>query len=130
MIPLHEDATVRAFVTSARRMRWLESLASEKRRRAFLGRLDHCRDFDERYASTMPSNADIVAELFTRGAPADCHVMSSDAALDGQTLPLVDAVTRTHLRGSGTIISCVPGRLAYYCGESGERHLLLERQTD
>jgi hypothetical protein len=27
----------------------------------------------------------------------------------------------------GTLIGCIPGRLAYYCGECGESRTLLER---
>jgi hypothetical protein len=53
--------------------------------------------------------------------------MSSIAALDARELPLAEAVTETELGGWGTLISCVPGRLAYYYDESGDQRLLLER---
>lgn len=123
----HEEATIRAFVVPARRTRWLESLTSEKRRRAFLDRLNHCRDIDERYATPLSSNADVVAVLRANGAPATCYVLSDTAALDARELPLAEAVAEAESSGWGTLISCLPGRLAYYYDECGERRMLLKR---
>ena len=108
----HEEAIIRAFITSRRRTRWLESLASEKRRGRMLDRLNHCRDLDERYATLLPSNANVVELLRSRGAPATCYVLSNTNAIDGQVLALEDAVSATELGGWGTIISCIPERLA------------------
>ena len=123
----HEEATIRAFIIPPRRPRWLESLAAEKRRASFLDRLNHCRDIDERYATPVPSNADVFALLKARGAPVTCYVLSATAALDARELPLAEAVAELERGGWGTIISCLPGRLAYYYDECGERRLLLER---
>jgi|SRR5262245_36839829 len=123
-----EEAVVRAFVTPARRTRWLESLASVKRRRRFLDRLNHCRDIDERYATPLPSNADVVAVLKANGAPATCYVLSCTADIDARELPLAHAVAEATSGGWGTLISCLPGRLAYYYDECGERRMLLKRE--
>jgi hypothetical protein len=123
-----EEATIRAFISPPRRTRWLESLASAKRRRRFLDRLNHCPDIDERYATPLRSNADVVAVLEAHGAPPTCYVMSNTAALDSREMPLAEAVAEAELGGWGTIISCLPGRLAYYYDECGERRMLLERK--
>jgi hypothetical protein len=122
-----EEAIIRAFIIPARRTRWLESLASAKRRPSMLDRLNHCRDLDERYSTLLPSNANVVALLRSRGAPAVCYVLSCTANIDGQTLPLDEAVAAAELGGWGTIVSCIPGHLAYYYDECGERRMLLER---
>lgn len=124
----HEEAMVRAFISPPRRLRWLESIGSVDRRAGFLDRLNHCRDFDERYAKSLPSNADVVAILKARGAPASCYVVSAAEALDGRELPLVQAVAEASRGGWGTIISCLPGQLAYYYDECGKRRFLLERR--
>ncbi len=126
---MHADevATVKAFIKSARRLRWLEALASAKRRRQFLDRLNHCRDFDERYATALPSSVDLVATLRSRGAPARCHVVSDFEAIDGRQLPLAEAIAQAEWAQWGTLLSCLHGRLAYYFDESGARRLLLER---
>lgn len=125
----HEEATIRAFICPAKRKRWLEQLGSERRRRRkFLNRLNHCWDFDDRYAKLLPSNADVAAILKARGAPATCYVLSDTKYLDGREMPLEKAITDAELAGWGTIISCLPGSLAYYYGEIGECRLLLERK--
>jgi hypothetical protein len=126
----HEEAVVRAFIAPPRRARWLDALVSAKRRRAFLDRLNHCRDIDDRYAKPLPPGSDVVALLRSMGAPTDCHVVSDIADIDGRDLPLVEAVDRVELGGFGTIVSCLPGRLAYYSAESGSRRLLLWRERD
>lgn len=51
----------------------------------------------------------------------------SDSKIDGKVMPLPDAIHATSMNGSGTIISCIPGRLAYYYDEVGERRGLLKR---
>lgn len=123
----HEEATIRAFIAPPRRPRWIESLASAKRRGGFLDRLNHCRDLDERFTNPLPSNADVPALLRSRGAPKMCYILSATEIIDGQELPLVEAVAQAEQNGWGTLISCVPGQLAYYYDECGERRMLLER---
>jgi hypothetical protein len=124
----HEEAIIRAFIVPARRSRWLGSLASAKRRIRALDRLNHCKDFDERYATPLASNENVVALLRSRGAPAKCYVLSDAKTLDGQELPLAEAVVAAESEGWGTIISCLPGQLAYYYDECGEHRMLLERK--
>lgn len=127
-----EEATIRAFVDPRRRLRWLGSLASEERRVVFLDRLNHCRDLGERYAMPLPSNADVVAILKVRGALKNCYVLSADESLDGREMPLEKAVVKSMRGGWGTILCCLPGRLAFYYfyyDECGERRFLLERKS-
>jgi hypothetical protein len=120
-----EEAIVRAFIASHRRSRWLSSLGSDKRRRKFLNRLNHCADFDPRYAEPVASNVDMVALLRSKGASSTCYVVSDVAAIDGQKLPLAEAVAAAELAGWGTLISCIPGRLGCYVDEAGSRRRLL-----
>jgi hypothetical protein len=123
----NEEAIVRAFIAPARHPRWLEGLASVKRRGRMLDHLNHCRDIDERYATLLPSNADVVGILQARGAPVRCYIMSATEEIDGQTMFVIEAVYAAGTGGWGTILSCIPGRLAYYYDECGARRMLLER---
>ncbi|MFO0798318.1 MAG: hypothetical protein U0804_12645 [Gemmataceae bacterium] len=123
----HDEAVVRAFITPARRGRWLEALADPTRRPAFLDRLNHCPDLDPRFAVAVPRGADVADLLRSRGAPLTCYVLSATEALDCRELPLGEAVAAVEAGGWGTIVSCLPGRLAYFYDECGERRLLLER---
>src|SRR3954464_2702253 len=91
----HDEQIVRAFITSARRKRWPESLASARRRPAMTGRLNHCRDIDERFATPLPSNTNIGKLLQSHGAPKMSYVLSCTADIDGQMMPLDEAVAAT-----------------------------------
>ena len=77
---------------------------------------------------------DIEKELVSRGAPADCYVISGDPDYDGRIMPLGDAVFEV-TGGWGvddTILLCIPGRLAFYRGESvngGGYEWIIERPT-
>lgn len=122
-----EEATIRAFIAPSRRARWIESLASLNRRAKFLDRLNHCRDFDDRYCTSLAATSDTFAVLTARGAPGYCHVISDAPELDGRELPLRDALAESELAGWGSLFCCKPGQLAYYYGEHGEVRLLLER---
>ncbi|MHC4563719.1 MAG: hypothetical protein ACYS8X_13240 [Planctomycetota bacterium] len=42
-------------------------------------------------------------------------------------MPLGEALDEIELEMQGTLVDCIPGRLAYYYGESGEQRVLLER---
>ena len=47
--------------------------------------------------------------------------------IDGRDLLLEEAIQATEEGEWGTILGCIPGRLAYYRGEYGNERLLLER---
>ena len=56
------------------------------------------------------------------------YVLACSCDADGKTMPLLKAMDETTEAGWGTIISCVPGELAYYYDEEGERRAILERK--
>jgi hypothetical protein len=124
-----EDATVRAFIVPAKRDRYATLLGNATRRATFLDGLNHCHDFDTRYATALPSTADIPALLRSHGAGATCRVISDYREIDGQVMPIEDAVREAEGSGMGSLLCCVPGKLAYYVGESGEQRLLLRRNA-
>jgi hypothetical protein len=61
--------------------------------------------------------------LRQHGAPAECHVISTDGELDGRELPLDAVLGQIVGVGGGSLLSCIPGRLGYFEGES-ERYIL------
>ena len=122
---------VRAFITRHRQDRWLEFLASKDRRGRFLDRLNHCRDFDDRFVTLVKlSDVELVSALVKQGAPRSCYVLSDDDSLDAQEMLLADAVAGASSSGWGTIVICIPDRLAYYYDECGERRMILNRPME
>lgn len=92
-----------------------------------LDRLNHCRDLDTRFTSELPSNANVYELLMTRNAPQTCYVLSDNIQIDGREMKLSDAIEQAKFGGWGTLIGCIPNRLAYYYDECGERQMILER---
>jgi hypothetical protein len=139
----HEEATIRAFVVRERQERFIYLLADSKRRRKFLKELGHFRWFDARFASAVPWKVDPTLSLWGRhtqgiesirrllkakGAGQFCWAISHKREVDGQELELGAALEDLAGQSMGLILSCVPGRLAYFEGE--EQSLLLSRPAD
>lgn len=127
----HEEGFVGAFIARDRRDRVRGQLRHHKRRRKYLDRLNHTPDLDDRFASRVPRAEqhapEILALLRARGAPDACFAISGLGDLDGAELSLEEALSAVVGRGVGTILSCIPGRLAYYEGEEPGDRFLLER---
>jgi hypothetical protein len=117
----------------------VKTLLSSKRegrkspRSKFLNSLYHTPPFDDRYVTVLPHEKTwpdaVRAELLARGAPKQCYVISAGSPHDGTTIPLEEAINE--LVG-GTILLCIPGRLAYYEGEEsvgGGYQWIVERRT-
>lgn len=126
---VHEEAVVRAFIIPSKRSRYLSLLGSVKGRSKVVGGLDHLDDLDMRYARLIPAGLQTVDGiknlLKQKGASTLCHVMSSNSAIDNQDMPLSKALEEAVGQGLGVIISCIPGKLAYYESEEpGERYIL------
>jgi hypothetical protein len=75
-------------------------------------------------AHTAP---ELVALLRSKGAGPTVWVISEYSAIDGREMPLVEAMEQTWGRCMGTILSCVPGKLAFFRGEEMRTERLLER---
>jgi hypothetical protein len=63
--------------------------------------------------------------LKSKGAGKTCWATSENAELDGKELEVHAALESVVGRGMGTILSFIPGKLAYYEGE--DEMLLLAR---
>ena len=125
----HEARLVR-FVVPQYKTRFRESLES-KRRDKLLASLPGFVYWDDRYLKRVP-NAEQYPEriaqiLIERGAPGTCYVVSINDDLDRTELPLMEALERTVGWEMGTLISCLPGRLAYFEGEPPNERYVLDR---
>jgi hypothetical protein len=122
-----EEALLGAFIVRGKRARYIELLGNKKRRAQVTDGLNHCQDLDPRYSTPVPSAANIVSLLRAKGAPDTCCVISDIRGIDGRKMALQEAVDIIEREGWGTLLGCIPGRLAYYYGEEGEQRLILEK---
>lgn len=133
----HEEKFIKSFITKEKqgRYRFLLSSKELKRRIECLDRLNHCGDFNEKRIMWLPRdprsntrNAEIADILRQNGSPEIVYVLSCSCPADGKMMPLIQAMNETTASGWGTIISCIPGKLAYYYDEEGERRAILQRK--
>ncbi len=128
-----EEAFVRAFVAGNRRQKWLEAVGDSARRGDVLGRLDHINDFVDAYCEDYRPTGqgqemveNIAEMLRKRGAAKTCHVVSPMEAVDGQALPLTQALSAV-LGWDSAVLICVPDRLALYLPEPPASPVVLSR---
>src|SRR6266403_1972996 len=136
----HEQRAIRAFVLRDKQERFLGFLANPKNRKKFTESLAHFRWFDERFTTPISWKVDPNLKLWERhvqgieniyrllkskGAGLTCWAISEDPEIDGRELDLRAALEHVNGRQIGTILSCVPGKLAYF--ESEDDRLLLAR---
>ncbi len=126
---LHEEAFVKGFVDPGRRERFLEALANPKKREVFNDQLHHPK---QNFISAEYRVSIAPAQHFTRfpvprlrkfGAPEECWVFGN--SIDGRQMKLEDALDAVVGQRSGTIVSCVPGRLAFF--ENEDERVILHR---
>lgn len=106
-----------AFLRKSERERQRLLLSHKKHRAKFLAQLHHfCFLLDDRFIKRVEPTANLHRTLIELGAGRSCHLISVDPALDGRELSFDQAVEAA-ARTEGTLLDCVPGRLAYYHGE-------------
>jgi hypothetical protein len=130
-----EQSFVNTFIVPQKRSRYLLFLASQKRRLAILDRLNHALDIWSLAKELAPedSSADGLLRLLRRkGAEPICHIIADSSDLDGQEVPLEDAIEFALGWEFGTILCCSES-LAYYKPETppgeGASGYLLECST-
>jgi len=125
----NEERIIRGFAPKDKRNRYVSFLSSAKRRRRLIDLLNHEFALDPRYSFKVPKEsqnvAGIHAILTSKGAPKECYVMSNISDIDGKTMNLLEALEHVVGVETGSLISCIVEKLAYYESEDwGERYVL------
>ena len=127
----HEEATVRSFIVPEKQERLLSFLSKEKDRKKLTMELHKSGMIDKRFSTLVPWKVDpslklqdrylqgiekVVQILRSRGAGPTCWAISTASSLDGRELDLAFAIRQVG-GGNATILSCLPGKLAYFQDE-------------
>lgn len=129
----HEHDFVRAFIQKERQDRCLHLLTNPKRRRRFTDELAHFKWLDDRYSQLIPPSIartadEMVSLLRAKGCGKSVWIISEDHELDATELQLVEAMKRVWGSSMSTVLSCIPGKLAFFHGEEMKSERLLERR--
>jgi len=118
-----EETLVRSFFIKSIQERFLFELSSPKKRKAAIGRLSHrYRDtMNEKYMIEIPKPNNDYKEiekiLKKYGAEDFCYSISLNTEIDEKRLLLINALEKAVGFGLPSIISCIPGKLAYFESE-------------
>lgn len=125
----HETAFVKAFIKREKWARYLQLLANRRRREEILVRLNHKLDYLPALATEVPEDQDYPGALErllrAQGAPATCHVLVNGLRIDGREVPLREALDTICLHMYGSVLSCIPGQLAFYRPKAPGRGVIL-----
>ncbi len=123
------EKSLAAFVVTQKRARYRLLLDSRKGRDKIRQSLAHSHDWDSRFLQPVIGKPqEIHNTLRKMGAPANCYVLSENDRDDAKRMDLLEALAQTVGYGMGTVICCVPGRLAFYEGESPNQRYILARE--
>ena len=126
-----EEALIRSFVVATKQERYIGFLANPKRRGKATAALLHFGDLDPRWVVPLPAGKqaaeEIEAALRSRGAGDTCHVISYGEEIDGRQMALAEALGAVANGCEGTLLSCLPGKLAYFAGEAPHNRCILVR---
>ena len=124
-----EHLLILVFLKRGKRERYREILSNSRLRHKFTKQLAHFKDFDPEYRLPIPSDklfiGNIASELRKRQSPDIVFSISEDSDLDQKQIPLLEALEHVVGRGIGTVLSCIPGRLAFV--ETEDERFILER---
>ena len=127
---LHEQGFVQAFISPAKQDRWSQLLTSHRRQK-ILKRLAGWEDFVDRKMRQIPASdspSEIISRMLRLGVNerTRCWLISQCPEIDQSEMPLDMAVSKAFAIGLGTVVSCVPSKLAFYESEVGGRYILVD----
>lgn len=129
---VHEQEFVRSFISNQKRDRVLMFLSNPKRRLEFTQKLAHFDGFEPRYVSRITASVahtaeELAAVLRSKGSTEMIWAISGNKELDGRAWLLDEALKTVWGSSYGTILSCIPGKLAFFRGEEMKSETLLQR---
>jgi len=124
---------ISAFVLPRQRARYFGFITGKTDLDKFASRLAHFDDFDPRFIVSVPNSkhtATGIEEALRRlGAPSRCFLLSENTPLNGTEGDLHSVLETVIGYGYGSIICCLPGRLAFFEGEGPSDRYILSRTS-
>ena len=128
-----EEIIVSSFVRKTKRERLISLINKSKARQKFCRELADASVFEPNVVVTIPASlqsfAAITRALRSRGAGPGCYLISENPRLDAKELPIDEAVAMVVGHGFATIISCIPGSLAFFEGEGFSNRFILQTRV-
>ncbi|MBT2557394.1 hypothetical protein J7E24_06325 [Hymenobacter sp. ISL-91] len=121
---LHAREFINSFISKERKGRYLALLDSKMGERSLASRLAHLDTFEDAFIQSLPKGDPTVQIDFIYSFIKNiynkeiCYIISEDRTISGKEIPVKGSVEMISGKGFGSILSFIPGKLAYYEGES------------
>ncbi len=128
---IHEIGFIKSFVVKEKQERFLSLIQNKKKRKKLRLLLAHnivLNEKDNILKKEDYSEERIYMLLKKYGAPSICHIICESSKYDYTETDLKEALHELYTLDFGYIISCIPGKLAYYQGEHPSCRVILLNQ--
>jgi hypothetical protein len=128
---IHEIGFIKSFVVKEKQERFLSLIQNKKNRKKLRLLLAHnivLNEKDNILKKEDYSEERIYMLLKKYGAPSVCHIICESSKYDDTEADLKESLHELYTLDFGYIISCIPGKLAYYQGESPSCRVILLNQ--
>jgi hypothetical protein len=130
----HLTTFVESFIAKRYKRQWLAILERTKpNSEVFRGMDNLYRELDERHCTELPKgnkqqNISFVKQAIAPYKITRCWVLSAHEHFNEQSIPVEEALQKIVGTSSTTLISFLPGKVAYFEGHSvDERYLCIKR---
>ncbi|WP_310393116.1 hypothetical protein [Hymenobacter sp.] len=131
----HLQAFIESFIAKRYKDNWLHKIARAKPNHDIVRGMDALhRELDERYCEQLPKGSQQQEISFVLKAIAEyklttCYVLSAHEPFNQKTMPIAEALSEIVGSSSTTIISFLPGKVAYFEGHSiGDRYMCINKK--
>jgi len=117
----HEVSFIKFFIAKERQERFLALVENKKKRKKLRLLLAHSLVLNNERIRPINKEEDNKEQIYQilkkNGSPDNCHIICESSKYDDKDMDLKDALNELFDMDLGYIISCIPGKLAYYQGE-------------
>ncbi|MFN8166799.1 MAG: hypothetical protein U0X76_11705 [Bacteroidia bacterium] len=129
----HEIGFIKSFIIKEKQDRLLALLQMKNSRNKIRALIAHEIYLNKMYSLPIKGELDnprsIHKYLREKGAPTNCYIICENESFDQKEMALNDALEIIYYTDLGTIISCIPGKLAYFQSEETQSKTILEKAT-
>lgn len=117
----HELGFIKSFIVKEKQERFLLLTKGKKSRNKLRLLLAHKISLNIEKITPLKKEDDNIESIYEKlknlGSPDNCHLICESIKFDNKNMKLRNAIEELYYTDYGCVISCIPGKLAYFQGE-------------
>ncbi len=129
----HEVEYIKSFIIKDKKQRYYDLIRSKKGRLKIKSLLCHAHiaDIVDEFKFLLPTKNQMLSTILkilkSHNAKNTCQLIFESKIINNEEMELEDALKKFFGQSSGIIISCIPGKLAYYEGEDTDERYIIKK---